>query len=114
MHRIPSTPVFHAINANTFSFYIKATIEDAEAQNDLSMLSSLKKLGIQLGAVTIARAKLETPEEIAERAKLALKYLPKDRLMLAPDCGLGFLKQELAERKLENMVTAARMLNSGY
>jgi len=90
-----------------------ATIEDAEAQNDLSFLGSLDNLGIQLGAVAIARAKLETPEEIAKRAKIALKYLPKERLMLAPDCGLGFLKQDLAEKKLGNMVAAAKMINSG-
>lgn len=89
-----------------------ASIEDAEAQNNLNFLSSLKHLGIQLGAVTVARAKLETPEEIVERAKLVLQHLPKERLMLAPDCGLGFLKQELAEKKLKNMVTAAKMINS--
>jgi len=90
-----------------------ASIEDAEAQNDLSFLSSLTHLGIQLGAVTIARSKIETPEEILERTKEALKYLPKERLMLAPDCGLGFLKQDLAEKKLENMVAAARIINNG-
>jgi len=89
-----------------------ASIEDAEAQNDLSFLSTLEHLGIQLGAVTIARAKLETPQEIVKRAKMALKYLPKERLMLAPDCGLGFLTQELAEKKLESMVEAAKIINN--
>eukprot|EP00091_Calanus_sinicus_P006359 TRINITY_DN16998_c0_g1_i1.p1 TRINITY_DN16998_c0_g1~~TRINITY_DN16998_c0_g1_i1.p1 ORF type:complete len:207 (-),score=68.03 TRINITY_DN16998_c0_g1_i1:249-869(-) len=91
-----------------------ASIEDAEAQNDLSFLSSLDSLGIQLGAVTIARGKLETPNEIVSRAKLALKYLPKERLMLAPDCGLGFLTQELAEKKLDSMVAAAKIINNAY
>jgi len=91
-----------------------ASIEDAEAQNDLSFLASLDSLGIQLGAVTIARAKLETPEEIVKRARLALKYLPKERLMLAPDCGLGFLTQELAEKKLDSMVAAAKIINTAY
>ena len=96
----------------TYIFFSKASIEDAEAQNDLSFLSALEHLGIQLGAVTIARAKLETPQEIVERAKMALKYLPKERLMLAPDCGLGFLTQELAEKKLESMVAAAHIINN--
>jgi len=88
-----------------------ASIEDAEAVNDLSFLADLKHLGIQLGSVTIARAKLETPKEILERVKLALKYLPKERLMLAPDCGLGFLPLDLAEKKLQNMVEAAKLVN---
>merc|ERR1712215_315278 len=88
-----------------------ASIEDAEAVNDLSFLADLKHLGIQLGSVTIARAKLETPKEILERVKLALKYLPKERLMLAPDCGLGFLPLDLAEKKLQNMAEAAKLVN---
>jgi len=87
------------------------SIEDAEAQNDLSLLSLFKKSKIILGAVKIARTKVETVEEIQDRIKNALKFIPKDRLILAPDCGLGFLSEDLIRSKLKNMVEAARRLS---
>jgi len=89
-----------------------ASIEDAEAVNDLEhILKDLKNLGIIFGAVTIARKKVESVEIIKKRAMEALKYLPSNRLMLAPDCGLGFLPLDLAETKLKNMTEATKEIN---
>ena len=43
--------------------------------------------------------------EIVCLARRALaKGLCRHRLMLAPDCGLGFLPLDIAEQKLANMV----------
>jgi len=84
------------------------SIEDAEARNDLSVLSLFKNSKIILGSVTIARSKLETVEEIKKRVEEALLYIPKERLVLAPDCGLGFLPVGLVRAKLANMVEAAK------
>lgn len=44
--------------------------------------------------------------------KEVLKYIPPERLILAPDCGLGMLKPEEAKSKLMNMVQAAKELNA--
>ena len=92
-------------------------------------MKNLNKLGIQLGVVTIARTKIgkessshsphnskphltETVDEIASRAKTALQFISPDRLMLTPDCGLGFLTQDLATKKIKNIVAAAKLLNN--
>merc|ERR1711902_428966 len=53
------------------------SIEDAEAQNDLAVLEKYKKSKIILGAVTVARSRIETQEQIKARIKEALKYIPK-------------------------------------
>jgi len=89
-----------------------ATIEDAERRNDLSFMKNLNKLGIQLGVVTIARKKIESVEEITSRARSALEFISPDRLMLTPDCGLGFLTYELATEKIKNIVAAANIINN--
>ena len=38
----------------------------------------------------------------------ALKYISKEQLILAPDCGLGHLSRELAIKKLKIMSSAAK------
>ena len=47
-------------------------------------------------------------EEIREHIADVLQYIPKDRLIVAPDCGMIFLPIEIAEKKLRNMVEAAK------
>ena len=32
---------------------------------------------------------VESPEEVADLTRLALKYVPADRLILSSDCGMG-------------------------
>ena len=39
-----------------------------------------------------------------------LKLIPEDRVVAAPDCGLGFLGRDLAMAKLRNLSAAAGMV----
>lgn len=65
---------------------------------------------IVLGSVQIACSRVESVEEIRTRLQQVLTVLPVDRLIVAPDCGLGFLPAEIATEKLRNMVEAAKSL----
>jgi 5-methyltetrahydropteroyltriglutamate--homocysteine methyltransferase len=56
------------------------------------------------GVIDVKTAQVETPELVAERIRRALEYLPADRLMINPDCGLRHLPPEVARRKLRAMV----------
>ena len=56
------------------------------------------------GVIDVKTAQVETPELVAERIRRALEYLPADRLMINPDCGLRHLAPEVARRKLRAMV----------
>jgi 5-methyltetrahydropteroyltriglutamate--homocysteine methyltransferase len=56
------------------------------------------------GVIDVKTAQVETPELVAERIRRALEYLPADRLMINPDCGLRHLAPEVARRKLHAMV----------
>lgn len=78
--------------------------------NAADQLRSLLCLQIVLGVVKIASSHVESVEEICTRLKQVLTVLPAERLIVAPDCGLGFLPTELAKQKLYNMVQAAKSL----
>ena len=59
------------------------------------------------GVIAIARSRVETIEEIVLRLKGALEHIEPQRLMAAPDCGLGMLNRDIVLAKLSNMVKAA-------
>tara|TARA_Y100001970_G_scaffold108102_1_gene135197 strand:+ start:22261 stop:23307 length:1047 start_codon:yes stop_codon:yes gene_type:complete len=84
------------------------SIEDAHRYNDLSLLENFSKTKIILGVIKIASSQEETLEEIQNRINLALKHIDKEKLILAPDCGLGHLSRDLAIKKLKKMVNAAK------
>ena len=57
------------------------------------------------------KSRVETVEEIQDHIREVLQYIPKEQLIIAPDCGMIFLPLDLAEQKLTNMVKAASSFN---
>ena len=86
----------------------QVSIEDAHCLNDLDLLESFGRTAVILGVITIASSHVESIEAIAERLRLALRHIDVDRLLAAPDCGLGLLGRTLAVDKLRVLVAAAR------
>ena len=87
------------------------SIEDAHRYNDLTLLKDYKHTKIIFGLIKIANSKIETIEEIERRIEEALKFISKEQLIAAPDCGLGHLSRELAMKKLKIMCLASRKFN---
>ena len=53
---------------------------------------------------------IETPETVAARIRRALPYVPAERIVVAPDCGLKYLPREVAFGKMEAMVEGAKIV----
>ena len=88
----------------------EVSIEDAHRHNDLSLLENFKKTTIILGVIAIAKSRVETVEEVRDRLKAALNHIDANRLVAAPDCGLGFLTREMSVAKLKILSDAAKSL----
>ncbi|MDP7297676.1 MAG: 5-methyltetrahydropteroyltriglutamate--homocysteine methyltransferase, partial [Gammaproteobacteria bacterium] len=56
----------------------------------------------------VAKSQVESVEEIRDRLQAALAHIDAERLLAAPDCGLGLLGRERAQQKLANLCEAAR------
>jgi 5-methyltetrahydropteroyltriglutamate--homocysteine methyltransferase len=65
---------------------------------------------VAVGVVDVKAFRVESAEEIAARARLALEHVPAERLWLVPDCGLWETPRWVAVSKLRSMVEAARLL----
>jgi len=86
------------------------SLEDAHQPNDLSLLELFKHRTVILGVIGIARSRIESVDEIASQLRNAMDHIDKERLMAAPDCGLGMLGRRQVKAKLANMVKAARIV----
>ena len=83
-------------------------MEDAHRYNDLSLLDKFKKSKIIIGLIKIASSKEEAIDEIQKRLQDVFEHIDKNRLIAAPDCGLGHLPRWLAIKKLKTLVKAVK------
>ena len=86
------------------------SIEDAHRPNDLALLDRFRHIKVIFGVVAIAATRIEEVEEIRARLADALGHIDADRLIAAPDCGLGMLSRETTIAKLRNLCAAAQSL----
>ncbi len=93
-----------AVNASSVQ---AVSIEDAHRHNDLSLLELLTDTHVILGVVAVAKSRVETVDEVESRLRAALAHIDQDRLLAAPDCGLGLLGRDLARAKMAVLATAA-------
>lgn len=84
------------------------SLEDAHCYNDLGLLELFQNKTVILGTIAIASSKVETMEEVVTRLRTALEHIDRNRLMVAPDCGLGLLTRDLAEEKLKILAQATK------
>ena len=86
------------------------SIEAAQPNLDLSVLAKLPSKTMVVGVIDLEDAAVESPESVAARVREALKYLPPEQLMLAPDCGMKYLPREVAFGKLQAMVQGVELV----
>ena len=73
-------------------------------------MPKFKQSTVIFGVVNVMRSKILSEKHIEARVKEALQYIDADRLILAPDCGLGFLSEAMITEKLTNMVNVAKSI----
>jgi 5-methyltetrahydropteroyltriglutamate--homocysteine methyltransferase len=88
----------------------QVSIEAAQPKLDLKVLTSLPSKTIILGVIDLADMAIETPETVAARIRKALEYVPAERIVVAPDCGMKYLARDVAFGKMQAMVAGANIV----
>jgi 5-methyltetrahydropteroyltriglutamate--homocysteine methyltransferase len=81
------------------------SIEAAQPNLDLTTLDGLGDKTVILGVISMGDPEPEPPE--TARIRAALKHLPPERLIPAPDCGMKYIPRELAFAKLKALAEGA-------
>ena len=88
------------------------SIETAQPVIDFEMLRQLPSKTIVLGVISLGDNTIETPQQVAERIRRVFPYVPPERLVIAPDCGMKYLPREVAFGKLRAMVEGAKIVRA--
>jgi 5-methyltetrahydropteroyltriglutamate--homocysteine methyltransferase len=83
------------------------SIEAAQPHLDLAVVKELAPKSVMVGVIDLSTSAIETPAQVAERIRAALKYLPAEKLVVAPDCGMKYLPREAAFGKLMALAQGA-------
>jgi len=84
------------------------SIEAAQPNVDLGILADLSAKGIVLGVLDLGDPTVESVDEVARRIRRGLRYVAADRLTPAPDCGMKYLRRDVAFGKLRALAGGAR------
>jgi 5-methyltetrahydropteroyltriglutamate--homocysteine methyltransferase len=92
----------------------QVSIETAQSGLDCSVLATLEGKTIILGVLNLGDNTVETADDVAARVRRALPYVPAERVVLAPDCGMKYLPRDAAFGKLAAMTQAAASLRAEF
>jgi 5-methyltetrahydropteroyltriglutamate--homocysteine methyltransferase len=88
------------------------SIEAAQPKLDLGVLKDLKGKKVMLGVLDLGDLAIETPETVAARIRAALKLMPAEDLVPAPDCGMKYLPRAVAFGKLRALALGAAIVRA--
>lgn len=69
-----------------------------------------KHLELGAGVIDVKAFKAETAEDVAERVRALLRYVPADKLWLNPDCGFWETPRWVVRRKLAALVQGVEIV----
>jgi len=82
------------------------------ANREFSEIELLKvfaeKMNVAVGIIDVKNYYIETVDDVVERIKRCLQYIPAEKLSVAPDCGLSQTARWASRQKLMNMVNGAK------
>ena len=86
------------------------SIETAQSGLDLRALDDLPSKKIILGVIDLSTDEIETPETVAARIRPAVDRIGAERIIVAPDCGMKYMRHEVAFGKLKAMCDGAAIV----
>ena len=88
------------------------SIETAQSGLDLKALDDLPSKKIILGVLDLSTEEIETPEAIASRIRPAVDRIGAERILVAPDCGMKYMRRDVAFGKLKAMCDGAAIVRA--
>jgi 5-methyltetrahydropteroyltriglutamate--homocysteine methyltransferase len=92
----------------------QVSIETAQSGLDTAVLEKLPGKKIMVGCIDLSDMAIETPQQVIARIRKAMRFVPKENIILAPDCGMKYLPREVAYGKMKAMVEGAKLLRAEF
>jgi len=76
----------------------------------IELLELIRGKKVMVGAIDVASHTIETPEEVANTLRKALKYVDADKLYPCTNCGMAPLPHQVARDKLNALTAGAEIV----
>ena len=77
--------------------------------SEIELLAAFaERMNVAVGIIDVKNYYIETVDDVVERINRCLKYVPAEKLSVAPDCGLSQTARWASRQKLINMVAGAK------
>ena len=90
----------------------QVSLECAGSRVPLELLRLLAGKDVLVGAVDVATARVETPDEVAATIRRAMAFVPPERLYPCTNCGMVPLGREAARGKLGALAAGAAIVRN--
>jgi 5-methyltetrahydropteroyltriglutamate--homocysteine methyltransferase len=88
----------------------QVSLECAHSHVPIELIGLLEGKDVLVGAIDVATDRIETPAEVAEVIRSALRFVPADRLLPCTNCGMVPLARPVARQKLRALGEGAAIV----
>jgi 5-methyltetrahydropteroyltriglutamate--homocysteine methyltransferase len=88
------------------------SLECHNSRVPLELLELVRGKKVMVGAIDVATHTIETPEEVANTLREALKYVDADKLYPCTNCGMAPLPRHIARGKLAALARGANIVRN--
>jgi 5-methyltetrahydropteroyltriglutamate--homocysteine methyltransferase len=88
----------------------QVSLECRNSKVPLELLGLLQGKEVMVGAIDVATETVETPQEVADTIRAALKYVPAEKLFPCTNCGMVPLPRAVAYAKLAALAAGAQLV----
>jgi 5-methyltetrahydropteroyltriglutamate--homocysteine methyltransferase len=92
----------------------QVSLECANSHVPIELIGLLGDKDVLVGAIDVATERIETPEEVANVLRSALKYVAADRVRPCTNCGMVPLPRETARGKLQALAAGAALVRAEH
>jgi 5-methyltetrahydropteroyltriglutamate--homocysteine methyltransferase len=98
--------IFPALAASKID---QVSLECFQSQVPPDLMALLKGKDVMVGVIDVASCVIETPEQVAQTIREALKFVPAERLFACTNCGMAPMDREVAVKKLHALAAGAAL-----
>jgi 5-methyltetrahydropteroyltriglutamate--homocysteine methyltransferase len=88
----------------------QVSLECAHSHVPIELIGLLEGKDVLVGAIDVATDRVETPDEVADVIRRALRHVPAHRLFPCTNCGMVPLARDVARRKLHALGAGAALV----
>ncbi len=92
----------------------QVSLECIHSKVPIELLKLLKGKDILVGVIDVASDRVETPQEVAQVIRNALKYVPAKHLYPCTNCGMAPMDRDIAVQKLHALAAGAALARKRF